>query len=187
MIMSFMIRWAIQKNRRNGEECWFERNMVNVNLCLCEAIINMIERAHILGQPDNLPLCVYRGRNGEMKYLTRNDLSEQVRIAAKEAHPELKKQDLSYYSCHSFRVWAAVLLSEQGKNGDYIKIRLRWLSEAYRVYLRNTKKSGKIHNETLEGNATEINFQLQNLPGAVTYVTDEDESMGEYTDIDGEF
>ncbi len=36
------------------------------------------------------------------------------------------------------RVSASVLLQVAGKNGNFIRTRLRWESEAYRDYLRNT-------------------------------------------------
>jgi len=137
----------------------------------------------MLGQSDDLPMCVYSDKK-KMKYLTRENLSKAVKLAAKRALPHLTEEELKRFSCHSFRVWAAVLLSEQGKEGDYVKIRLRWVSEAYRVYLRNTKQSAVNHNDALEFDTEEINFEMLNLPDIVSYNADElDEyEVGEYAD-----
>lgn len=89
--------------------------------------------------------------------------------------------ELGFYSCHSYRVWAAVLLHEAGQDGDVIRIRLRWLSEAYRVYLRNTNKTAELDNQALEGNANEIAFELNERELTVTQTNDIeiDDEMGD--------
>lgn len=182
-VHSICLTWLIQKNRRNGEKCWYTKNEKNSVLCVIEAIINIFERAEMLEQSDDLPMCVYSDKE-KMKYLTRENLSKAVKLAAKEAHPHLTEDELKRFSCHSFRVWAAVLLSEQGKEGDYVKIRLRWVSEAYRVYLRNTKQSAVNHNDALDFDTEEINFEMLNLPNIVGYNADElnENEVGEYAD-----
>ena len=118
-----------------------------------------------------------------MKYLTSYDLSVALRSAMKRAHPHLTKEELSLISCHSLRVWACVLLSEAGKGGDYIRVRLRWLSEAYRVYLRDTLKTAQQHKSSLAGNSDEIAFHLlaASMPPLHEQVA-EDTEMGEYKD-----
>jgi hypothetical protein len=45
--------------------------------------------------------------------------------------------ELKWYSTHSLRVWACVLLDEAGQLPDYIKKRLRWLGDSFRMYLRD--------------------------------------------------
>jgi hypothetical protein len=182
-----MITWLIQKNRRNGEECYFYENEKCLRLCAVNAILNMFERAQKLGQAETDPMCVYSDKKERMRYLTRQEMTDYIRSVAKELYPHMTKADLAYYSCHSFRVWAAVLLHEAGKNGDYIKIRLRWVSEAYRVYLRNTKNTAKLHNVAVEENAQRIDFSLANLPDTLddNWVTDdEDSDMQDYSDDD---
>ena len=52
----------------------------------------------------------------------------------------MPKRELMKYSCYSVRVWACVTLDEEGMSPDFIKNRLRWLGESYRVYLRDTNK-----------------------------------------------
>jgi hypothetical protein len=116
-----------------------------------------------------------------MKYLTRNEATKYIQKITKSVHPDMTAHELSFFSCHSFRVWAAVLLHEAGQDGDVIRIRLRWLSEAYRVYLRNTEKTADLHNKALESNADELLLELssQELPILPTQEVDIDNEMGE--------
>ena len=57
--------------------------------------------------------------------------------------------ELSNYSSHSLRVTAAVLLHQARKYPDYIKIRLKWVSNAFQEYLRNTETIMKQHVKAL--------------------------------------
>ena len=54
------------------------------------------------------------------------------------------------------RVYACVLLHEAGKDGPYIKLRLRWLSNCFEVYLRNTDKIRAQHNDALDASLKSI-------------------------------
>ena len=63
--------------------------------------------------------------------------------------PNITDEELSLYSCHSIRVTACVLLHEAGKDGTYIKLRLRWKSECFQIYLRNTATIRAQHTEAL--------------------------------------
>ena len=67
--------------------------------------------------------------------------------------------ELSLISTHSLRVYACVLLHEAGKDGPYIKLRLRWLSNCFEVYLRNTPRIRNQHTDALQG-STENMIQL---------------------------
>jgi integrase len=184
-----IITWKIQKNRRNGEETYFYKNEKCGDLCVINAILNMLQRAQMLGQSDLDPMCVYKDSKGRTRYLTRQETTNYIRSIAKEVNPHITKADLAFFSCHSFRVWAAILLHEAGKNGDYIKIRLRWVSEAYRVYLRNTKQTARLHSVAITSNEEEIKFSLTNLPDTLTddqhWITDDEEDdMQDYDDDD---
>jgi hypothetical protein len=121
-IENLSILWAIQKNRWHGELKWYSRDHDNPQLCLVEAFLRLIERAQLLGQPDNMPFSVYLNKRVKTVYLTGQTVTNFLRKIAKKLYPHMTEEELSYYSCHSFRAWAAVLLSEAGKDGDYIKI-----------------------------------------------------------------
>ena len=185
-VKTMKLIWVIQKNRRNGEIITYVTNAENPDLCVVIATINMIRRARSLKQPENMPLCVYADKDGNMKYLTANELTQYIRKCTALAHPDMTAEELSYYSCHSFRVWACILLHQQGKSGDYIRVRLRWLSEAYRVYLRDTEESAKQHNRALTKDGDEISFRLHEallLDDDLNHVS-VDEEMGDYEDIE---
>ena len=62
----------------------------------------------------------------------------------------MPKDTLPKYSCRSIRVWACVCLDEAGKSPDFIKKRLRWMGESYRVYLRDTNKVNEQHKDALK-------------------------------------
>ena len=97
----------------------------------------------------------------------------------------MPKEDISRFTCHSFRVWACVLLSEAGKSPDFIKDRLRWLGDSYRTYLRDTEAIHGQHNEALKKASASVTALLagnesEELRPAVV---SEDEAMGELQDI----
>jgi hypothetical protein len=102
------------------------RGKTGSNFCVSSAIIRTIKQACTLGQPSNLPLCVYRGRGGKLAYLTANAITKFLCKIAKKVHHGISKPDLDKISSHSLRVWVACLLHEAGQSGDYIKKRLRW-------------------------------------------------------------
>ena len=97
----------------------------------------------------NLPLTVYLSADGNIVYLTDKALTAFIRKAVKAVYPDISKEELQLYSCHSLRVWAAVLLHEARMLPDFIKKRPRWLGKSYRVYLRDTLKTNQRHNDTL--------------------------------------
>ena len=185
LVKKMIIYWKIQKNRRNNDPVTYVVDE-DPDFCIVHAILSMKTRARNLGQPDHLPLAVYRDKNGKKVYLTSRALTNYIRDVAKAVHPTLSKKELMKFSCHSIRVWACVLLHEAGKKGDYIKKRLRWLSECYRVYLRDTEVLASQHNQCLREYADLINsIRLRNLPDNVEYSVDEDTEMGDYDDLDG--
>ena len=96
---------------------------------------NMAMRKHKLKHSMDLPLAVDKDSKGKVCYRTRAKTIEVIRRAVKTVYPEMSKDELSKYSSHSFRVWTCVTLDEQGMSPDFIKKRLRWPGESYRVYL----------------------------------------------------
>lgn len=107
----------------------------------------MTERAQKLGQQESLPVCVHWWKMGEMLYATSMKMTAAIQAVTLLAHLHLKKNELELCSSHSIHVWAAVLLSKAIKDGDYIRVCLFWLSEAYWIYLQNAKDLG--HSTTL--------------------------------------
>ena len=143
-----------QKNRQNGQKIRWVVGKDHPETCNVTALINMALRKHKMKHPMSLPLAVYKDSKGKMCYLTRAKATEVIRKAVKAVYPDISKEELSKYSSHSFRVWACVTLDEQGIPPDFIKKRLRWLDESYRVYLRDTNKIDDTHLEVLRASAS---------------------------------
>jgi hypothetical protein len=62
------------------------------------------------------------------------------------------------------RVWACVLLNEAKKLPDYIKKRLRWLGDSFRMYLRDTAIIQHQHVDTLLAALQEVMELVAALP-----------------------
>ena len=108
-----------------------------------------MERAHRLGQSPDLPVCVYPNKNGQLLYLTGSKVASLLRNAVSHIRPNTPKEELTKYSAHSLRVWACVLLDEAGKSPEFIKKRLRWMGDSFRIYLRDTAIINSQHREAL--------------------------------------
>ena len=65
----------------------------------------------------------------------------------------MSRNDLMKHSSHSIRVWAGVTLDEAGMQPDFIKHRLRWMRESYRVQLRDINKINEKHVQVLKASA----------------------------------
>jgi hypothetical protein len=91
-----------------------------------------------LNQLDYMPVLVCKIKKGKVIYLTGNKIAKLLQKAVKEVRPDTTPDELKRYSVHSLRVWACVLLGEAGKLPDYIKKRLGWLGDSFRMYLRDT-------------------------------------------------
>ena len=100
--------------------------------------MQLVLRAKRLNQLDDMPVAVYKTKKGKVVYLTGNKIAKLLRKAVKEVRPDTTPDELKQYSTHSLRVCACVLLHEAGKLPDYIKKRLCWLGESFRMYLRDT-------------------------------------------------
>jgi hypothetical protein len=100
--------------------------------------MRLVLRAKRLNQPDDIPIAVHKTKEGKVIYITGNKIAELLRKVVKEVRPDTRSNELKQYSAHSLRVWACVLFNEAGKLPDYIKKRLRWLGDSFRMYLRDT-------------------------------------------------
>ncbi len=111
-----------------------------------------------------MPLGVYRTKKGKSIYLTGNKIAKLLRKAVKSIRPDTSSEDLKQYSAHSLRVWACVLLDEAGKPPDYIKKRLRWLGDSFRMYLRDTSAIQLQHVDALREASREVMDLINALP-----------------------
>jgi len=88
------------------------------------------------------------------------------------------------------RVWACVLLDKAEKSPDYIKKRLRWIRDSFRMYLRDTQVIQDQHREALRASSEEVMDLVSALPADILCLSimsegiagDEEEDMGVYQD-----
>ena len=178
--------FKIQKNRQNGQLQRCQRNRRYRKFCFVESAIALVDNAIFLGQDWTDPLCVYR-EGLTTKMLTGHDVTNYLRFVTHLVYPNISPAELNLISTHSVRVTAAVLLHEAGKDASYIKLRLRWLSDCFLVYLRNTRVIMIQHNKALEPahvRMLELALTTIDLPTVPAHVVPEDTSMPELEDED---
>ena len=120
-------------------------------------------------------------------YLTGKRIAILFREAVKAIHPKTSKANISWYSDHSLRVMACVLLDEAGMSPEFIMSRLRWMGNSFRMYLRDTGIIQDKHCDILQAAFQEvidlIAGSLVNTPNPAGMSTvDMDNTMGNYVD-----
>ncbi len=86
-----------------------------------------------------MPIALYKPKKGKVVIdLTGSKIAKLYRKAVKKVGPDTTPDELKQYSAHSLQIWACILLDEAGKLPDYIKKRLYWLGDSFRMYLRDT-------------------------------------------------
>ncbi len=143
------ITWCIQKNRQNSQSITLVAEIDQPKICPVRSAMRLVLQAKWLNQPDDMPVRVYKTKKGKVIYLTGNKIAELLRNAVKEVLLDTTLDKLKRYSAHSLRVWACVLLNEAGKLPDYIKKRLLWLGDSFRMYLRDTAIIQHQHEDAL--------------------------------------
>ena len=133
-----------ESNVQDSKESWkwtvitLVANDKNHHICPVLAAYRIYLRAKCLGQSDDQPMGVFINHQDIVRYLTANKIAEALQSVAKTCHPDLMRDQTMRFSSHSIRVWAVVLLDEAGMNPDFIKSRLRWMGDSYRLYLQDT-------------------------------------------------
>ena len=184
------VTWKIQKNRQNGQAITVSSEDEKPLICPVRAALRMVLRARRLGQPDTMPVCCHSNTKKQRVYITGARIAVLLRAAAIKVHPNLSAQELKRYSAHSLRVWACVLLDEAGASPQFIKSRLRWLGNSFRMYLRDTSVIQDKHRDILraalqetldlvDDGVDQVTFTLDNM---TTVEAESETVMGEYVD-----
>jgi hypothetical protein len=139
--------------------------------------MRLVLRAKRLNQPDDMHIAVYKTKKGKVIYLTGNKIAELLRKAVKEVRPDTTSDKLKRYSAHSLRVWACILLEEAGKLPDYIKKKLKWLGDSFRMYLRYTAIIQHQHVDLLLAASQEVMDLISALPTDVIALSTMTEGM----------
>jgi hypothetical protein len=124
LIKTVGTRYAVQKNRRNGQVIWFSRDLANPSLCPVVRALSLVRRAVILGQSPSDPICVYRDTTDTMVYLTGFAITKYFWHVMKLVYPDIDAAALASISSHSLQVTACVLLAEAGMAVYFMKLRL---------------------------------------------------------------
>jgi hypothetical protein len=181
--------WRIQKNRQNGQALTLSADKKFPHICPVRAALRLILRARRCGQLDTMPVACYLSKAKKITYLTGSRIAALYRIAAKKVYPNTSKEQLKRYSAHSLRVWACVLLDEAGMPPEFIKSRLRWMGDSFRMYLRDTAIIQDKHRDILQAASQQIIDLINNglaqqsthVDAGLTIVEPDDE-MGDYID-----
>ena len=121
-------------------------NPSNPSRCPVQAALRIRARAICLGVPPHLPIAVFQNSTGSSQYIDDFHVTHKLQSLARSVYNITTSSDLARFTTHSLRVGACVLLHETSQTPDFIKARLRWRSDAYLMYLRNTPKLANLHN-----------------------------------------
>ena len=129
-----------QKNNDNGQTLTYRRRTGSNWMCPTQASLNIVRRARRLGTPSGHPVAVYHDTAaGERWQITASQVATILRhVARKVFNIPARHKDLLAWSCHSICITAANLLHRARFSDSFIKNRLCWRSDTFRMYLRNT-------------------------------------------------
>ncbi len=179
--------WRIQKNRQNNQTVTLLSDKTNTAICPVLAALRLMLRARRLSQPDSMPVACY-SKKDFLAYITGTRIAVLFRAAARAVRPTITKEDEEQYSAHSLQVWACVLLDEVGKSPNYIKKRLCWMGDSFRMYLHDTRVIQDQHRKTLQASSEEVMDLISMLPADILHLstmsegTGDEDNMGVYHD-----
>ena len=182
------VTWRIQKNRQNNQKVTLLCDKANPTICPVLAALRLVLRARCLSQLDSMPGACYLKKDA-LAYLTGSRIALHFRAAAKAVRPNISKDEEQQYSAHSLRVWACAILDKAGKSPDYIKKRLCWMGDSFRMYLRDTHVIQDQHREALRASSEEVMDLVSALPADILRLSimsketaGKEEDMGVYYD-----
>jgi hypothetical protein len=144
------ICWRHQKNNQNGEKISFARDDDKPDFCPVRAALRIILRAQRLGVPPDMPIAVCASNKREYNFITDTAVASLYRDAASAVLKIPRgSNDIKLWSTHSLRVTAANLLHREKYSDSFIQTRLRWRSNTFLMYLRNTLYSATQHTRAL--------------------------------------
>ena len=144
------ILWRHQKNGDNGQRIVFARDKNNKKYCIVEAALRIRSCSKRLGMKGHEPMGVYKNKQGRTKFISTAMVTKLLRRAAVEVLGlSSNDREIKLWSSHSIRVTAANLLHRQHLSDTFIMNRLRWKSDAFLCYLRNTIYAANSHTEKL--------------------------------------
>ena len=140
-----------QKNNDNYQKIIYSCCDRNPLMCPVFVAYRIHCRGLRLGAPPTYPAAIYWDNKAQShKLITSRQANQFLRqTASKTFGIPAKSKSLDKWSCHSIRVTACNLLHRARYSDSYIKSRLRWRSDAFLMYLRNTFYTAKDHTSAL--------------------------------------
>ena len=146
------IRWRFQKNNDNGQVISYFHNTKDTMFCVVKAAKRIYKRAVLLQVDSDDPIAVFTEKTktkNKVSYIDDKHICRVLREAASSIYNIKSKDELSKFTAHSIRVGACVLLHSQNVTAEDIQFRLRWRSDAFRMYLRNVIQLAVKHTEVI--------------------------------------
>ena len=147
------LRVRKQKNNDNYQKLLYARLASESPLCPVRCAFRIVCRGRRLGISPTHPAAVFatRAKLEPFHIITGNNVNTILRKTARAVF-HLKRDDpnLSLWSSHSLRVTACNLLHRAKFSDSYIKNRLRWKSDSFLMYLRNTFYTADEHAKALD-------------------------------------
>lgn len=154
----FTVCWRFQKNTDNGEIQRYWKD-TREKWCPCFALWSIVQRARRLQIPPHEPVAQYINDRHKCRFITDKDVAESLQTAAKVVHKIKDESTLSRWTSHSLRVTAANELHRLGFGGVFIQCRLRWRSDSFLRYLRNTIHVARQHTEAMGLSPSNLNLE----------------------------
>lgn len=171
------VRWRYQKNEDNGEEITYYIDASNPEWCPCLALWNIVQRALRLRIPSQQPIGQYRDEKNRILYITDRNVNATLQDAASKVLGIKDKKVLNKWTTHSLRVTAANELHRRNFSGEFIKKRLRWRSDAFLGYLRNTIHVARTHTLAMKLSSINLNTEREEASGMIIYDRPEEDKL----------
>ena len=140
---------APPENGDNGEEIAFSGDISNQEYCIVAARLRIYHRPRRLGTMDHEPMTVC-AKKVKVQFIRARKVTALLREAAQdvlglhEKNPVIKQ-----WSTHSIQVTATNLLHKMQLTNSYSQKRLRWKSDTFLMYLRNTIHAADGHTKVI--------------------------------------
>lgn len=124
-------------------------------VCPVAAARSFIRRGPKILVNEDEPLAMFRAKNGRRHTVRGKHIQDFMRRACIRAHPDENhylRRRINRLLTHSLRVTAAVALYNAGVDIDDISFRLRWNSDAVKLYIRDCYRTiGALTSRALAG------------------------------------
>ncbi len=176
------ITWHIQKNCQNNQTVTLFSDKTNTAICPVLAALRLVLRAHCLSQLDLMLVACYLKKDA-LAYISGSRIAILFWAAERAVRPNISKEEKQQYSTHLLQVWACILLYEAGKLPNYIKKRLCWMGDSFRMYLSDTRIIQDQHREALQALSEEVMDLISALPADILRLSTMSEGTGDKDDM----